>query len=140
MKIYTLGFTKKSAREFFEILKDNNIEQIVDVRLNNTSQLAGFTKKKDLEFFLEEMGSIDYIHLDILAPDKELRKIKDWEEYSQKYLELIEKRDILNVINTDIFQKRSCLLCSEPSAEDCHRSILADYIKKHWENVKVVHL
>lgn len=140
MKIYTLGFTKKSAAEFFKILRENKIEQIIDVRLNNTSQLAGFTKKKDLEYFLHELGPIEYVHLDILAPNKELRKIKNWDEYSQKYLELIEKRDILNKIDLDLFKKRSCLLCSEPLAEDCHRSILADYLKKHGKNIQVVHL
>lgn len=73
MKIYTVGFTKKSAKEFFNILKRNKIEQIIDIRLNNTSQLAGFTKKNDLKYFLKELCKIDYKHFNFLAPTKEIR-------------------------------------------------------------------
>jgi len=90
MKIFTIGFTKKSAKEFFEILKTNNIEQIIDIRLNNTSQLAGFTKKDNLEYFLKELCSIDYSHFIFLAPTKEIRdryiKSKDWDVYVKEFV------------------------------------------------------
>jgi len=140
MKIYTIGFTRKTAEEFFKILEDNKIEQIVDVRLNNTSQLATFTKKLDLEFFLKKILDIDYYHFEYLAPTKEMRKkINDWDTYSKEYLELLEKRKVLEKLDKDFFKKRTCFLCSEPSANDCHRGLLADYLKDHWE-VKVVHI
>ncbi|MDI6723115.1 MAG: DUF488 domain-containing protein [Methanobacterium sp.] len=140
MIIYTIGFTRKTAEEFFKILEDNKIEQIVDVRLNNTSQLAAFTKKRDLEFFLKKIAGIDYYHFEFLAPTKELRKkVKDWDAYSKEYLELLEKRKVLEKLDKNFFKKRTCFLCSEPSAEDCHRGILADYLKHNW-GIKVVHL
>ncbi|MEN4006310.1 MAG: DUF488 domain-containing protein [Methanobacterium sp.] len=141
MKIYTIGFTKKSAEKFFKILKDNDIKQIVDVRLNNTSQLAGFTKKNDLEYFLQEIANIKYYHFDFLTPTKEMRKhVDNWDLYTKEYLDLMEDRKILGKLDREFFKKRTCLLCSEPSPDHCHRGILSDYLKKHWENVKVVHL
>lgn len=141
MKIYTIGFTKKSAEEFFEILKRNKIEQIADVRLNNTSQLAGFTKKDDFKFFLKEIADIDYYHLDILAPNKEVRKlVHEWDIYTEEYIKLLERRKVLDHWGPDFFKRRTCLLCSEPSASKCHRGLLADYLKKHWKNVQVIHL
>lgn len=140
MEIYTIGFTRKTAEEFFKIIQDNKIEQIVDVRLNNTSQLAAFTKKNDFEFFLKKIADIDYYHFEFLAPTKEIRKkVNDWNTYSKEYLELLEKRKVLKKLDKDFFKKRTCFLCSEPSASDCHRGILADYLKEHWE-IKVVHL
>lgn len=141
MEIYTIGFTKKSAEEFFQILEENDIEQVVDVRLNNVSQLAGFTKKNDLKFFLKELLGIDYYHMDILAPNKDLRKlVQEWDRYSAGYLKLLEDRNILERLEPEFFRKRTCLLCSEPSASRCHRGILADYLKDHWRDVQVVHL
>lgn len=141
MKIYTIGFTKKTAKEFFQILKDNQIEQLVDIRLNNTSQLAGFTKKRDLEYFLKEITNIDYFYFDFLAPTKELRKLVDnWPLYTQEYLKLIEERNVLDRLNPEFFQKITVLLCSEPSADKCHRGILTDYLQEHWEDVEVIHL
>lgn len=141
MKIYTIGFTQKSAEEFFRILKENKIKQIVDIRLNNTSQLAGFTKKNDFKFFLKEIADIEYCHLDILAPTKELRKLVDkWDLYTREYLELLDRRKVLERLDQEFFEKRTCLLCSEPSAENCHRGILAEYLKINWRNVEVVHL
>jgi len=140
MKIYTIGFTRKTAEEFFKILEDNKIEQIVDVRLNNTSQLAAFTKKLDLEFFLKKIADIDYYHFEFLAPTKEMRKkVNDWDIYSNEYLELLEKRKVLKKMNKAFFKKRTCFLCSEPSADDCHRGLLANYLKDHWE-MKVIHI
>jgi len=141
MKIYTIGFTKKTAKEFFQILKDNQIEQLVDIRLNNTSQLAGFTKKRDLEYFLKEISDIDYYYFDYLAPTKELRTMVDnWPLYTNEYLKLLEERDVLSPLNPEFFQKRTVLLCSEPLAKKCHRGILTDYLQENWEDVEVIHL
>lgn len=144
MKIYTIGFTKKSAKEFFEILKTNNIEQIIDVRLNNTSQLAGFTKKDNLEYFLKELCSIDYCHYIFLAPTKEIRdryiKSKDWEIYIKKYIELLDNRKVIDKLEKSFFERKTCFLCSEASANHCHRRLLVEYLKEHWDYVEIVHL
>jgi uncharacterized protein (DUF488 family) len=114
MKIYTIGFTQKSAEEFFNILKDNQIEQLVDIRLNNKSQLAGFTKMKDLKYFLKKIANIDYYYFDYLAPTKELRKIvEQWEIYTYEYLKLLENRNVLDILDPDFFKKRTVFLCSE---------------------------
>ena len=143
MEIYTIGFTKKSAEEFFEILKRNNIKRIIDVRLINTSQLAGFTKRDDLEYFLRELCGIEYRHLKFLAPAKEIRdqynKSKDWDSYKREYIKLIERRHILKKIEKS-FKERTCLLCSEATPDRCHRRLLAEYLKEHWGSVEVVHL
>ena len=141
MKIYTIGFTQKSAEEFFNILKDNQIEQLVDIRLNNKSQLAGFTKMKDLKYFLKKIANIDYYYFDYLAPTKELRKIvEQWEIYTYEYLKLLENRNVLDRLDPDFFFKLTVFLCSEKLASQCHRRILANYIQENWPNVEVVHL
>lgn len=144
MKIFTIGFTKKSAKEFFEILKTNNIEQIIDIRLNNTSQLAGFTKKDNLEYFLKELCSIDYCHFIFLAPIKEIRdryiKSKDWDVYVKEYIELLDNRKVLDKLDKSYFKRKSCFLCSEASADHCHRRLLVEYLKDHWDYVEIVHL
>ncbi len=144
MKIFTIGFTKKSAKEFFEILKTNNIEQIIDIRLNNTSQLAGFTKKDNLEYFLKELCSIDYCHFIFLAPTKEIRdryiKSKDWDVYVKEYIELLDNRKVLDKLDKSYFKRKSCFLCSEASADHCHRRLLVEYLKDHWDYIEIVHL
>ena len=141
MKIYTIGFTQKSAEEFFKILQKNQIEQLVDIRLNNKSQLAGFTKRKDLEYFLKEILDIDYYYFDYLAPTKELRGIvEDWQLYTREYLKILEKRKVMDRLDPDFFLKRTVLLCSEPSAMDCHRGILTSYLQENWQDVEVIHL
>ncbi|OFV67185.1 MAG: protein containing DUF488 [Candidatus Syntrophoarchaeum caldarius] len=144
MKIYTIGFTRKSAKEFFEILKRNDVKQVVDIRLNNTSQLAGFTKKNDLAYFLKELCGIEYYHFKFLAPTKEIRdryiESKDWDVYVEEYLRLLEERGVIDKLERSFFEMRTCLLCSEPTAEHCHRRLLAEYLKKQWGDVEVVHL
>lgn len=145
MKIYTIGFTKKSAKEFFAVLKKKEIEQVVDIRLNNTSQLAGFTKKDDLEYFLKELCSIDYFHFTFLAPTKEIRdrytKSKDWDVYINEYIGLLDSRKVLNKLDKSFFEgRKTCFLCSEASAEHCHRRLLAEYLKEHFGNTEVIHL
>jgi uncharacterized protein (DUF488 family) len=144
MEIYTIGFTRKSAQEFFDTLKRNNIRQIVDIRLKNTSQLAGYTKKGDLKYFLRELCGIDYYHFEFLAPPKEIRKqyakSKDWDIYSREYIELLESRNVLDKLEKSFFESRTCFLCSEASPEHCHRRLLTEYLKEHWGDIEVVHL
>lgn len=144
MTIYTIGFAKKKAKEFFAILKENRIERLVDIRLNNTSQLVGFTKKEDLEYFLKELANIKYYYFKFLAPTKEMRdsynENKDWREYTRKYINLLKKREISKKLDRPFFQKKTCFLCSEPLPNYCHRKLLVDYLKKHWGNIKIIHL
>ncbi|TFH47347.1 MAG: DUF488 domain-containing protein [ANME-2 cluster archaeon] len=144
MKIFTIGFTKKSAKDFFERLKTHNIEQIIDIRLNNTSQLAGFTKKDDLEYFLKELCSIDYYHFFFLAPTKEIRdqyiKSKDWDVYAKEYIELLDTRKVLDKLDKSFFKRKTCFLCSEASTDFCHRRLLVEYLNEHWDYVEIVHL
>ncbi|MCD5425374.1 MAG: DUF488 domain-containing protein [Methanosarcinaceae archaeon] len=144
MIIYTIGFTKKNAKTFFEILDKNNISRIIDVRLNNTSQLAGFIKRDDFKYFLSALCNIDYYHAAILAPTKESRdrynKGKDWNQYVKDYIKILEYRKVLDVLDKSLFEKNACILCSEVIPDYCHRRLLAEYLKKHWGDVKVIHL
>lgn len=146
MKIYTIGYTKKSAEEFFGLLESNGIEQILDVRLKNTSQLAGFSKKQDLEYFLQRLLGIEYEHLEFLAPTPEIREAyeesgKDWDVYVDDFLKLLEERSILERLDRDLFsQKKCCLLCAEPAADRCHRRLVAEYLQRSWPGVEIAHL
>ncbi|NIN66574.1 MAG: DUF488 family protein [Anaerolineae bacterium] len=146
MKIYTIGYTQKSAEEFFSLLEGHGIEQILDVRLKNTSQLAGFTKKQDLEYFLRRLSGIGYDHLEFLAPTPEIRTAyeesgNDWEVYVEEFLKLLEERKVLESLERDLFsQKKCCLLCSEPAPDLCHRRLVAEYLQESWTDVEIVHL
>jgi uncharacterized protein (DUF488 family) len=142
--LFTVGFTGKSAQDFFETLKQSGVRRLVDIRLNNVSQLAGFTKKRDLEYFLRAMADIDYVHELNLAPTKDIlddykKKRIDWNEYESRYRRLIEERQPAKILKPEDFD-RACLLCSEPTAEHCHRRLAAEYLKNAWENVTIVHL
>lgn len=144
-KIFTIGFGKKSLRQFVKLLKDANVTILVDVRLNNTSQLSGFAKKDDLAYILELIG-IGYIHDLSLAPDADLledykKKRIVWEEYSQRYLSLLEKRDLGQMVERILGQEIPCFLCSEDRPQNCHRSLLANYLRDHsTENIEIKHL
>lgn len=145
MEIYTIGFTKKTAEQFFGILRRNGIKRLVDVRLNNVSQLAGFTKKEDLQFFLKEICGADYVHEPLLAPTQEMldtyKKAKgDWKEYEAEFLELMKTRKIEDRINPSLFSVPTTLLCSEPTAEHCHRRLVVEYLQANWADVRVRHL
>ncbi|CAN5685454.1 hypothetical protein BH23CHL2_BH23CHL2_03270 [soil metagenome] len=145
MEIYTIGFTQKSAEEFFELLIRNNIQRLIDVRLNNKSQLAGFTKQQDLEYFLHEIGKIRYIHEPRLAPTPELltgyrKKQYSWEDYEQIFGQLMEERAVERVLDPALFEVPAVLLCSEPTAEHCHRRLVAEYLQHHWGTVEILHL
>lgn len=136
MKVYTIGFTQKSAERFFNLLRQAGAKRIVDVRLNNTGQLAGFAKRDDLQFFLRELGGIDYIHLPELAPTADIldayKKHKgSWDVYEQEFLSLLEKRRIDETIARDVIDQ-GCLLCSEHKPHHCHRRLVIDYLQNKW--------
>jgi len=144
MKIFTIGFTKKSAEEFFSRLQNSGASRVVDVRLNNVSQLAGFAKKDDLQFFLREIAGMEYMHLPVLAPTQAMldayRKQKGgWASYERAFLKLIEERQIAKVLSREVFDA-GCLLCSEDAAEHCHRRVIAEYLQERWKDVVIVHL
>ena len=143
-RIFTIGFTKKSAQCFFETLLEAGTSRLVDVRLNNVSQLAGFAKKNDLAYFLDRLCSVDYIHLPILAPTKEMldaykKKRIDWKDYERRFIDLMAERQIEDKIDRETLEN-ACLLCSEEEPHYCHRRLIAEYLKKHWGNVKIEHL
>lgn len=145
MEVYTIGFTKKTAAEFFGALKRAGIKRLLDVRLNNSSQLAGFSKRDDLAFFLKEMCGADYVHEPLLAPTQSLldaykKKKGSWQEYEQAFLKLMEERKVEDRIDRDLFSIRTVLLCSEATADKCHRRLVLDYLDRKWGNVKAIHL
>jgi len=114
MKIFTIGFTKKSAEEFFSLLKQSGIKRLIDIRLNNKSQLAGFTKKGNLKFFLKELIDCEYYHYDFLAPTQEIlnnyRKNHNWPQYEKQFIRLLEERQVASQLNRDFFAEKPCCL------------------------------
>jgi uncharacterized protein (DUF488 family) len=143
LSLFTIGFTKKSAEEFFRLLRDAGVRRVIDVRLNNTSQLAAFAKKDDLEFFLREIGGIEYLHLPEMAPTQELidiaRKKKDREAFEEGYRRLIEERGVEALLPRETLDG-ACLLCSEHQPRQCHRRILAEYLAEHFGGTQISHL
>jgi len=142
--VYTIGFTKKSAEEFFDLLQGNGVQRVLDIRLNNVSQLAGFSKKDDLRYFLKEIGQIDYVHLPELAPTKEIldeyKKNKgDWSQYENDFKHLMAERKIEDLVTPEQVDG-SCLLCSEHIPDHCHRRLVAEYLQDQWGNVEIIHL
>lgn len=144
MKIYTIGFTKKSAEKFFEMLRLSGAKRVVDVRLNNVSQLAGFAKRDDLKYFLREVCGMDYVHVPELAPTQDMldayKKAKgDWGEYEKRFVGLIEQRKIEETVSKDVIAG-GCLLCSEDRPHQCHRRIVAEYLQARWGGCDIKHL
>ena len=142
--IFTIGFTKKNAEIFFTLLANSGVKRVIDTRLNNVSQLAGFTKKVDLEYFLKEIANIEYVHLLDLAPTKNIlddykKKKIDWKTYEEEFLHLLAKRKIEEKLNPELFDK-SCLLCSEAKPHYCHRRLVAEYLNSKWGNASICHL
>ena len=144
MKIFTIGFTKKNAEQLFARLKQPGLQRVLDTRLNNVSQLAGFTKKDDLRFFLREVGHIDYVHLPALAPTQAMldtykKNGGDWETYEKQFLALMAERRIETSIDKDLVAG-ACLLCSEQTPHHCHRRLVAEYLRGKWGDVDIQHL
>lgn len=143
MKVFTIGFTKTTAQNFFQRLKQSNAKTIIDVRLNNISQLAGFAKRDDLEYFAKEICSLNYKHLTELAPTKEMldnyKKNKvPWKFYEKSFYDLMKQRKIEKIDKEVI--SNSCLLCSEDTPHFCHRRLIAEYLRNHWEGLEIIHL
>lgn len=143
--VYTIGFTKKSAETFFETIKKSGVKRLLDVRLNNSSQLAAFAKKDDLAYFLKEICGIEYVHIPMLAPTQEMldqyKKGKgDWKEYEAKFNKLIKERRIEDNLDRRLFDVPCVLLCSESTAEHCHRSLVLNYLQNCWGDINIQHL
>ncbi len=144
MKVFTIGFTKKSASQFFDLLCKSGVKRVVDVRLGNESQLAGFAKKKDLSWFLGKICSMEYIHEPNLAPTREIlddykKRRGDWNTYETRFLDLMRQRRIEKTVSREVLAD-SCLLCSENKPHHCHRRLVAEYLKQHWGDVEIIHL
>jgi uncharacterized protein (DUF488 family) len=145
MKLYTIGFTKKSAERFFTLLKSNAVQCLVDIRLHPGGQLAGFARQGDLPYFLEELAGCDYVHLASLAPTDEIlseyRKDKNWGRYAERFDALMESRGVPHSLDRTMFEEKACcLLCSEDMPEKCHRRLVAERLAIHWPGVEIVHL
>jgi uncharacterized protein (DUF488 family) len=144
MKLYTIGFTKKSAETFFSKLRAAGIKRLVDVRLNNVSQLAGFSKRDDLRYFLKAICGIDYVHLPELAPTQSLldqykKRDHDWSKYEAEFLLLMAARHVEDKVPKDLMND-GCLLCSEEKPIHCHRRLVAEYLNRKWGGIETVHL
>ena len=145
MEIHTIGFTQKSAAQFFGTLRRAGIRRLIDVRLNNTSQLAAFAKRDDLQFFLRELCNADYCHEPVLAPTEDIldaykKKRIGWEEYETRFVDLLIERAAETVVDRSLFDVPAVLLCSEPSPKRCHRRLAAEYLAGKWGDVKIVQL
>ena len=144
MKLYTIGFTKKPAHRFFKLLRASGARRLVDVRLNNVSQLAGFAKRDDLAYFLKEICQIGYVHMPALAPAQEMldsykKQRSSWATYEREFLGLMRERRIEETVSRDVLEG-ACLLCSEDKHHHCHRRLVAEYLDEHWGGIEIVHL
>lgn len=145
MEIYTIGFTQTTAEHFFGRLKAAGVKRLLDVRLNNSSQLAGFAKAQDLPYFLRELVGAEYEHEARLAPTRELldayRKADgDWADYERAFLGLMAAREIERTLSPAQFDTPTALLCSEATADRCHRRLICEHLAAHWPGVKATHL
>jgi len=144
VKIFTIGFTKKSAELFFAKLKSAGVKRLIDIRLNNISQPAGFAKQDDLRYFAKAICDIDYVHLPELAPTKDIlntykKNPGDWKVYEYNFLELMKMRRIEDKVPRELLDG-GCLLCSEDEPHHCHRRLVAEYIKEKWGEVEIEHI
>ena len=144
MRIFTIGFTKKSAETFFNRLKNSGATRLIDVRLNNVSQLAGFTKKDDLRYFTRAICDMEYVHVPLLAPTQDIldaykKKKGDWTVYERQFLDLMKERHVEDKASHEMLDG-GCLLCSEEKPDHCHRRLVAEYLKQKWHNVEIEHI
>lgn len=146
MKLYTIGFTQKRAETFFELLRRNGVQRLIDIRVSPEGQLAGFARKNDLPYFLDRLAAgCQYVHLPELAPTKDILKEYraggDWARYVERFETLMDARRIPAALPRDEFEAQvSCLLCSEATPEKCHRRLVAERLAAHWPNVEIIHL
>lgn len=144
MKIFTIGFTKSTAEFFFTRLKSAEVKILLDIRLNNISQLAGFAKKNDLEYFLKSLCGISYKPIPELAPTEDIlneykKNNGDWSIYETNFLNLLTARRVEEKLQREIFNS-ACLLCSEDKPDFCHRRLVAEYLKDKWSDIEITHL
>lgn len=144
INLFTIGFTKKNAETFFGKLGKAGVEKIIDIRLNNVSQLAGFAKKDDLIYFLKKICGCNYMHEPLLAPTKEIldgykKKEIDWPEYQKRFNDLLKTRKAHTLVSSSELHM-ACLLCSEPTPDKCHRRLVAEYLKNHFGDIEIQHL
>jgi uncharacterized protein (DUF488 family) len=146
VEIFTIGFTRTTAENFFGRLKENHIERLLDVRLNNRSQLAGFAKRDDLAYFLRELVAADYEHEPLLAPTQDIldaykkKGAMSWKDYEDRFLALMREREIEKRLEPEEFERRTVLLCSEDTPTHCHRRLVVEYLAQHWAGLRIVHL
>ena len=146
MKLYTIGFTQKSAEEFFNLLRVNGVQRLIDIRIHPQGQLSGFARQGDLPYFLRELaGQCQYLYLPVLAPTEDMmveyRKDGNWERYAARFEALMDERNIPAGLDRSMFEAAtSCLLCSEATPEHCHRRLVAEQLARHWTDVEVIHL
>ena len=144
IEVFTIGFTKTTAEHFFDRLVSSGVKRVIDVRLNNASQLAGFAKGRDIGYFLESIGEIDYVHEPLLAPTVEIlsaykKDKRPWEEYEEKFLDLMEMRKIDQKLSPELFHQ-GCLLCSEDRPHFCHRRLVVEFLNERWDTaVMTIH-
>lgn len=144
VQLCTIGFTKKSARTFFGLLRESGAAHLIDVRLNNVSQLAGFAKRDDLEFFLQELCGMGYSHATSLAPTQEMldafkKRKGDWAIYEREFLDLMRERRVEEALDP-VTLDNAVLLCSEEKPHHCHRRLVAEYLADRWVDVRINHL
>lgn len=145
MEIYTIGFTQSSAEDFFGRLKDAGVRRLLDVRLNNTSQLAGFAKARDLPYFLERLIGASYEHQPLLAPTAEIldaykKRGGEWAAYERDFDALLAERRIETALDPADFATPTALLCSEATPEHCHRRLVCEYLARRWPDLEAIHL
>jgi uncharacterized protein (DUF488 family) len=144
ISLFTIGFTQKTAKVFFTKLQSADVRRVLDVRLNNISQLAGFAKRDDLRYFLKSICDIDYLHLPNMAPTQEIldaykKKKGGWAAYERDFKALIIARRIEESVSLATLAG-GCLLCSEASPEYCHRRIVAEYLRSNFGNIDIIHI
>jgi uncharacterized protein (DUF488 family) len=143
--LFTIGFTQKTAEQFFGLLRDHAVTTLVDIRLHPDSQLSGFAKARDLPYFLRHLCGADYLSMPAMTPDEALLKTyradKDWTGYEARFNQLLESRALIGQLDRAWWAGgRACLLCSEHKPDQCHRRLVAEYLRAHWPEVEIVHL
>jgi len=145
VEIYTVGFAGKTAEAFFGALKRAGVRRVIDIRLRPNGGLSLFARGTDLPFLLRELCGAEYVQVPLLAPTKDIlsdyRKKKiDWPEYERRFRALLDERDVAGKLDQAPFTVPAALLCSEASADQCHRRLAAEYLRSHWPDVTVTHL
>lgn len=143
--LYTIGFTQKTAEQFFGLLRNHHITTLVDTRIHPNSQLSGFAKGRDLPFLMRELCEAEYLYMPTMAPEeallKQYRQDSDWEHYERTFSQLLHDRDLINQLDRTWWgEQRACLLCSEHQPDHCHRRLVAEYLKQNWPKIEITHL